>query len=113
MLLKLEVKLFFFLVWFILGVLRWCCATDLGVGVAEPELGAWPPAAEVGMLGTEWAEGRLRLGETGADSTESIVGVTAFWGVAALSKSPKIKYINLKIVFERFAFKEIWIEMIC
>ena len=66
---KLEVKLFFF---FSdsesFGVLRCIAGGILGVVVPEPE-------DEFGILGTELAVGKLRLGETGVELTEIKEGV--------------------------------------
>jgi hypothetical protein len=67
-------------------------------------LGVAVPDAVPGMLGTELALGRLRDGETGADSTESKL----FWGVSARSRSPKKKNQNQKFqkIFREFVFSK-------
>jgi hypothetical protein len=79
---KLEVKLFFFLTdnWSF-GVLR--CMAGAGIrGVVVPEavdIGAFPGKFP-GILGTELAVGKLRLGDTGSELTRDGV-VVRFWGV--------------------------------
>ena len=81
-LVKLEVRLFFFLTARLsLGVLKWMAGGALGV---------FEPEEELGMFGTELAVGRLLLGETGVEAMESREGVAVrVWGVPIRSISPE------------------------
>ena len=95
MLVKLEVRLFFFLM---AALLRWLllppAALTVGLavrwiagggafGVLEPEPGFEPGAAAC-KLGAEFTLGKLLLGDTGALSTDSSEADVVFCGVSDL-----------------------------